>query len=245
MVNKLLLLVSCLSISFFAAAQEDPGPGSVSVYSETGAKFTLYVNGEKKNATPDTRVVANMNEPQFQFRIVFEDSKLPEIKQRGIRLGKHCSYPIVKGKKGLALKVGACSETAPEGATASVTSAPTQSTPAPSTTPVATSTPAQLSATYKDDVITLNDGRTLKVKKVKANGMTYPRLFFTALTGAKVYIKYDDDNEELLGESPVQTEVKDFQHNNAYFTLTVDEGGPTKTWHVKLKNSNGYDLKIE
>jgi hypothetical protein len=240
MVNKLLLLLSCLSISLFAAAQEDPGAGTVSVYSETGAKFTLYVNGEKKNAAPDTRVVANMSEPQFQFRIVFEDSKSPEIKQRGIRLGKHCSYPIVKGKKGLTLRVGACSETAPEGAAPIVTS-----TPAPSSPPVSTATPDQLSASYNDGVITINDGRTLKVTKVKANGMTYPRIHFTALQGSKVSLKYDNGNEQYEGESPIQYEVKDYQNNNAYVTVTVDEGGPKRTWHVKLQNANGYDLKIE
>lgn len=240
MVKKLLLLITCVSFSLFAAAQEDPGPGTVSVYSEDGAKFTLYVNGEQKNATPDTRVVANINEPTFQFRIVFQDSKFAEIKQRGMRLGKHCTYPIVNGKKGLALKVGACSETAPEGSAPVVAS-----TPAPTSTPAAVSTPDQLSATYKDGVITINDGRTLKVTKVKANGMTYPRIHFTALQGAKVNLKYDNGNESYEGESPIQYEVKDFQNNNAYVTVTVDEGGPAKTWHVKLQNANGYDLKIE
>src|SRR4051812_48320844 len=110
MANKLLLLLVCFSISMFASAQDDPGPGSISVYAEGGEKFTLYVNSEKANASPDTRIIKNINTPTFQFRIVFEDSKFPEIKQRGIRLGKHCSYPIVKGKKGLTLKVGACSD---------------------------------------------------------------------------------------------------------------------------------------
>lgn len=242
MFNKLLLLVACLCVSLFAAAQDDPGPGSVQVYSEDGNKFTLYVNGEKANPTPETTVLYNIKVPQFQFRIVFEDSKFPEIKQRGIRLGRHCSYPIVSGKKGLQLKVGACSDATPEGNTPAVveTSPAQTSNPAP-----ATSTPDQLSASYKDGVITINDGRTLKVTKVKANGMTYPRIHFTALQGAKVFLKYDNENEEYTGESPIQYEVKNFQNNNAYVTLTVDEGGPAKTWHVKLQNANGYDLKIE
>lgn len=237
MANKLLLVIACLSISLFSAAQEDPGPGTVAVFAEDGAKFTLYVNGERKNASPDSRVVADMTEVPFSFRIVFEDSKIPEITKRGIRQGKHCIYPIVNGKEGYSLKVGGCTETpsaenAQPAAQASTSSAPT-------------STPDQLSATYKDGVITINDGRTLKVNKVKANGMTYPRIHFTALQGAKVSLKYDNGNESYEAESPMQYEVKDFQNNNAYVTVTVDEGGPAKTWHVKLQNANGYDLKIE
>ena len=89
------------------------------------------------------------------------------------------------------------------------------------------------------------DGRILKVTKVKVNGMTYPRIIFQALQGSKVSLKYDNGNESYEAESPMQYEIKDFQNNNAYVTVTVDEGGPAKTWHVKLQNANGYDLKIE
>jgi len=238
MVNKLLLLLACFSISLFSLAQQDPGPGTVSVFSEDGLKFTLYVNGEKKNGSPDSRVVANMAEVPFSFRIVFEDATVPEIKQRGIRQGKHCVFPIVKSKKGYSLKMGGCTEAAPAGESPAVA----QSAPGTAT---ATSTPDQLSATYKDGVITINDGRTLKVTQVKVNGMTYPRIIFTALQGAKVNLKYDNGNESYDAESPMQYEVKDFQNNNAYVTVTIDEGGAAKTWHVKLQNANGYDLKIE
>lgn len=239
MVNKILLLLACLSISLFAAAQEDPGPGTVAVYSEDGAKFTLYVNGDRANANPDSRVVYNMTEVPFSFRIVFEDTKNADINKRGIRQGKHCIFPIISGKKGYSLKVGGCTEAAPDNV---ATQPATESAPASS---APTSAPDQLSATYKDGLITINDGRTLKVTKVKANGMTYPRIHFTALQGAKVSLKYDNGNEFYESESPMQYEVKDFQNNNAYVTVTVDEGGPTKTWKVKLLNANGYDLKIE
>jgi len=244
MVNKLLILLACLSISVCSLAQpQDPGPGTVTVFAENGAKFTLYVNGERKNASPDSRVVANMAEVPFSFRIVFEDTKLGEITKRGIRQGKHCLYPLIVGKKGLSLKVGGCSDSAPEG---SVTLAAAQ--PAVSAaTPATTSTPEQLSATFnvKDFIITINDGRVLKVIKERVNGMTYPRVIFTALPGAKISLKYDKGNESYEAESPMQYEIKDFTNNNSYVTVTVDEGGPAKTWHVKLLNANGYDLKIE
>jgi hypothetical protein len=239
MINRLFLLITFLSVSLVGIAQDDPGVGTVTVFSEDGSKFTLYLNGDRKNASPDTRVVAaNISEVPISFRIVFEDSKIPEITKRGIRQGKHCLFAIIKNKKGeYVLRVGDCTESEPEGVTES-------SQPSVATSQ-ATSTPDQLSATYANDVITINDGRTLKVNKLKVNGMTYPRVHFTALPGAKVSLKYDGSGESYSAESPMEYEVKDFSNNNSYFTLTVDEGGPAKTWYVKLKNSNGYDLKIE
>jgi hypothetical protein len=239
MINRIFLLLTFLSISFLSVAQDDPGTGTVTVFSEDGSKFTLYLNGDRKNANPDTRVVAaNISEVPISFRIVFEDSKIPEITKRGMRQGKHCLFAIIKNKKGdYVLRVGDCTESEPEGVTESAQPS------AAVTTPV--STPDQLSATYANDIITINDGRTLKVIKLKVNGMTYPRVHFTALPGAKISLKYDGTGESYNAESPMEYEVKDFSNNNSYFTLTVDEGGPAKTWSVKLKNSNGYDLKIE
>jgi hypothetical protein len=241
--RKLSVLLLLLALFAFSAnAQEDPGPGSVTVYSENGDNFTLFLNGQSRNATPTSRVVVdNFKEVPVSFRIVFEDKKIPEIKKKGIRQGKHCMFAIVTGKKGdRSLKVRGCSEEPEASALATTTPAsqPVASTPS-------TSTPDQLSATYANGVITINDGRTIKVNKVKANGMTYPRVIMTALTGAKVTITYDDNTEKYSAETPFQYEVKDFQLNNAYFTLTVDEGGPAKTWKVKLQNANGYDLKLE
>jgi hypothetical protein len=238
MINRLFLFLAFLSVSLLSIGQDNPGVGTVTVFSEDGAKFTLYLNGDRKNASPDTRVVAaNISEAPISFRIVFEDAKIPEITKRGLRQGKHCLFAIVKNKKGEhALRVGDCTESEPEGA---VSSAPAPVASAP------VSTPDQLSATYANDVITINDGRTLKVSKLKVNGMTYPRVHFTALPGARISLKYDATGESYTAESPMEYEVKDFSNNNSYFTLTVDEGGPAKTWYVKLKNSNGYDLKIE
>lgn len=240
MLYRVFCLLAFLSFSMFTVAQDNPGTGTVTVFSESGAKFTLYLNGDRKNVTPDTRVVAaNISEVPISFRIVFEDSKIPEITKRGMRQGKHCLFGIVKNKKGEhVLRVGECSESEPEGA-----AQPAEPTQAP--IPADVSTPDQLSATYANDVITINDGRTLKVSKLKVNGMTYPRVHFIALPGTKISVKYDNSGESFSAESPMQYEVKDFENNNSYFTLTVDEGGPAKTWHVKLKNSNGYDLKIE
>jgi len=219
------------------------GPGSVVVYSEDGEKFTLYINGDRKNGEAATRVVAQVNEEAVAFRIVFEKA-IPEVQRKGLRTGTNCLYAIEKNKKGEhVLRVKSCSEDPVAGGTVTTT---TTSEPTPSaTTPEPVPTPAQLKATYADGLITLNDGRTFTVKKVKVNGMTYPRLFFSVLPGAEVGIAFDDNNEKYSAESPLKYEVKDFSNNNAYFTLTVNEGGPEKTWHVKLQHANGYDLRIE
>ena len=235
-------------LSFFIALvlassvyAQDPGPGAVTVFSETGENFTLYLNGEQKNASPASRVVVdNVNEVPVSFRIVFQNNSAPEIKKNGIRQGKNCLYAIDKNKKGEhVFRMKGCSDEPVAGGNESPVQPTVTETPAP------TSTPDQLSATYTNGAIIINDGRTIAVKKEKANGMTYPRVIMTALSGAHVSISYDSNDEKYSAEVPFQYEVKDFSNNNAYLTLTVDEGGPKKTWHVKLQNSNGYDLKIE
>lgn len=242
MIIRMFCLAAFLSISLFSTAQDNPGTGTVTVFSEEGEKFTLYLNGDRKNATPEARVVAwNISEVPVSFRIVFEDSKIPELTKRGMRQGKHCLIAIAKNKKGeYVLRIDDCNAEEPiyeEKATVFEGASKPTAQPVP--------TPDQLSATYANDVITINDGRTLKVTKLKVNGMTYPRVHFTALTGAKISLKYDGTGESYNAESPMEYEVKDFSNNNSYFTLTVDEGGPAKTWSVKMRNSNGYDLKIE
>lgn len=240
-VVALICIVSTISVQA-QDGEGDPGPGSVTVFSEGGEEFKLYLNGELRNATASGRVVvSNVSEVPVAFRIVFQDATIPEITKRGIRQGTNCTYVIVKNKKGeRSLKVGGCTNEPVAAQAASANSDETSSSGTETT-----SAPDQLSATFSNGVISINDGRTLTVKKVKANGMTYPRVFMTALTGAKVSIKYDSNDETFSAETPFQYEVKDFSNNNAYFTLTVDEGDPSKTWKVKLQNANGYDLRIE
>jgi hypothetical protein len=242
--KKVLSLICLFTAILFTRANcqdGDPGPGAVTVYAEDGDNFTLYLNGAQINATPSARVVAsNVSEVPVSFRIVLEKNGF-EIKKNGLRQGTNCLYSVVKNKKGeVVLKMNGCSNdpvVAENTATGGASQPPTQTT--------TISKPDQLSATYANGLITINDGRTLQVKKVKANGMTYPRLFVNAPNGARVNIAYDDNDEKYSAEVPLKYEVKDFSNNNAYFTLTVDEGGPQKTWHVKLQNANGYDLQIE
>jgi len=244
-VKTLLFSVVLTATAFINANGQDadtpPGPGTVTVFSQSGENFTLYLNGDRKNGAPASRVVTNVSEVPVAFRIVFADGTTPELTRKGIRQGTNCLYSIEKNKKGeRVLKIQDCNNDPV------VASEPVQpATPTQPSAPVTASQPVKLSATYANGVITLNDGRTFAVKKVKAHGMTYPRVIVTALTGAQIALAYDNGDEKYSAEAPMQYEVKDFSNNNAYFTLTVDEGGPDKTWHVKLQNSNGYDLKIE
>jgi len=52
----------------------------VTMFSQNGEKFWVIVNGEKKNQTPQTKVVIeNLTAPNYKFKIIFEDSKLPSL----------------------------------------------------------------------------------------------------------------------------------------------------------------------
>lgn len=237
------LVLFLLTSPIFTYAQ-NPYLGSVTVFSEEGENFTLYLNGDRKNGEPSARVVVNdVTEVPISIRIVFENGATPEVKKSGFRGGKDCTYAIQKNKKGEhVLKIKGCTDPFPEGDS----QMPSQANASlPPQQPITKTQPAQLSATYANGTITINDGRTLTVTKVKANGMTYPRIMMNSPSNATATITYDDNNEKYTSEIPFQYEVKDFSNNNSFFKLTVDEGGPEKTWHVRIQNSNGYDLKIE
>ena len=148
----------------FNAYAQDPGPGSVTVFSEEGENFTLYLNGEQKNASPASRVVVeNVTEVRVSFRIVFQDA-IPELKKSGFRQGANCLFSIQKNKKGeRVLRMKDCREggAVADGQAVQQDNAPVQR----EATPV--SSPEQLSARYADGTITINDGRTLSVKKLR------------------------------------------------------------------------------
>ena len=103
-----------------------------------------------------------------------------------------------------------------------------------------------LSATYRDGTITVSDMSHYTVTKSRtAGGWPSPHVIMNAPTGAKVTITYDDNKETYNTEVPFDYEVKDYYNNNSYFRLTVDQGGPDKTWYVRLQNGTGYVLTIE
>jgi hypothetical protein len=115
--------------------------------------------------------------------------------------------------------------------------------------PMGTSTPSapeKLSATYSDGYITVSNGNSYSVTKSGTpGGWPSPHVIMKAPVGAKITISYDDTSEKYNSEVPFEYTVQDYNNNNSYFRLTVDEGGPDKTWYVRLQNGTGYQLTIE
>jgi len=72
------------------------------VYSESGEKFTLFLNGEQKNDKPLSNVkVEGINMEFAQLRVVFENSGVPELKQGiSVEQGMEISALIKKNNKG-------------------------------------------------------------------------------------------------------------------------------------------------
>ncbi len=77
MKNVLLLIVlSIISLTSFAQTN------NLTVFSEKGEEFTLYVNSVKQNETPAANVTAkDIKGESFMARLVFTDNSIPEITQ--------------------------------------------------------------------------------------------------------------------------------------------------------------------
>lgn len=73
------------------------------VFSENGDKFTLVLNGEKQNATPQTNVkLSNLTNDFYMARIDFEDATLPDFTEKNfaVHKGYEVTYVIKTNKKG-------------------------------------------------------------------------------------------------------------------------------------------------
>lgn len=75
---KKLFFFSCtFFISLFASAQNF---GHLTIFSEDGDKFTLILNGETINESPQTNLrVEELNQPYYNARIRFEDGTKAEL----------------------------------------------------------------------------------------------------------------------------------------------------------------------
>lgn len=238
-----VVLFALFAVANFANGQMSTNPylGTATFFAEEGEAFTLYVNGEKINAQPAPNVVdEEVTTASISIRVVFADGATPELKKTIFRMGKDCTYMIKKNKKGeYGTSMKSCNGQL----------GPPQSAQPVAVAPVAPIAPAgggKLSATYTDGIIHISDGRMLTVTKSKTSGgWPSPHVKMNAPTGARVSITYDDNNEKYNTEVPFDYEVKDYNNNNSYFRLTVDEGGPDKTWYVRLQNGTAYQLTIE
>jgi Domain of unknown function (DUF4476) len=89
-------------IVLFATIQLSAQASAV-VFSEVGEKFTIYLNGEKKNATPQSNVkISGLTSDFYQARIDFEDALLKDFAEGNfaVQQGAEVTYIVKKNKKG-------------------------------------------------------------------------------------------------------------------------------------------------
>lgn len=92
------LFASLISVSSAVAQTRD-----LVVFSDDGAKFTLIVDGDVKNAQPAARVVAPGIRNETPLCLVrFEDKSLPDVKQNmWLEAGKEYTVLVTTNKKGV------------------------------------------------------------------------------------------------------------------------------------------------
>lgn len=84
MIKKITFLMLLITTASFA----QPGPvGHLTIFSEDGDKFTLIMNGEVINDTPQTNLrVEDLNQPYYNVKIKFEDKTLTDISKNSLEL---------------------------------------------------------------------------------------------------------------------------------------------------------------
>jgi hypothetical protein len=111
-----ILLTSLLS---FITIQAQTIGHDLTIWSEDGYKFTLYLNGQKMNEEPAASVqCTNLTYDYAHSRIVFEDAAHPEIERKVTQIRTNPNftvastvYKIVTTKKGeLDLRFGSSNQ---------------------------------------------------------------------------------------------------------------------------------------
>ena len=91
-----ILLCALFSFQLFSQA-------SAVVFSEAGENFTLFLNGEKKNNSPQPNVkIQGLTSDFYQARIDFEDPLLKDFAEGNfaVQMGSEVTYIVKKNKKG-------------------------------------------------------------------------------------------------------------------------------------------------
>lgn len=97
--KKLFTLIAIAVTTIAAQAQT----ANAVVFSEDGDKFTLILNGEPKNTSPQVNVkVSGLTSTFYTAKIDFENSAILDItsKNFAVELGSEATYVIKKNKKG-------------------------------------------------------------------------------------------------------------------------------------------------
>ncbi len=166
--KKVYILLITLFSSAFAQAQT----ASAVVFAEMGEKFTLYLNGEPQNTTPQVNVkVSGLTSEYYQARIDFENPMLEDFANNNFAVAKgfESTYIIKPGKKGgYVLRYNGQSEI----------------TATTSTPNVATNTNAETKkfAEVDDDVEEVKEEETAKVQTSGTTTTTAPKGGVTTTT---------------------------------------------------------------
>lgn len=96
--KQLYIIAFALLTAFTANSQT----ADLTVFTELGENFTVYINGQKQNEAPSNNVkIEGVKDAFFQVRIDFEDSTLPDFsKNGGVELGTSTTYIVKPNKKG-------------------------------------------------------------------------------------------------------------------------------------------------
>ena len=85
------LLLLCLGMLSLQAAFYS----HVTIYNEDHVKFTVYLNGEKKNDEPMERMrIINLTQSYYKIRVEFEDSSIPPIERKIFQLTDGHGSPV-------------------------------------------------------------------------------------------------------------------------------------------------------
>ncbi len=232
MVKKILLA----TIFFISCGSLIAQTSDLDFFTEGGENFTLYVNGEKINEQPKSKVIAeNISGDMAAVKIIFEQEGLREIKSSMlIDMGNYMVTVIKKNKKGKYVFRPVSSE--PKGNYEMV-----EETTMVEVQPEVKDLKGTITAKVEGKQIILEDGRVLKFKHIPLNGTTRVSLEMKAPVDAQVTLSYDGEVVKST-EVPFNYIEMDYKKNNAYIKLEVTESD--KNWSVKLKNMNGYRIEV-
>lgn len=85
---KITSLLLLFFVSSIALAQMGMGPvGHLTIFSEDGDKFQLYLNGELQNDVPQTNIrIEDLPQPYYNAKVVFADKSLMEITKNNLMI---------------------------------------------------------------------------------------------------------------------------------------------------------------
>lgn len=91
-VSLILVFLLVKKSSFSQLSQMQP-VGHLTIFSENGERFYVYLNGEKYNNEPEVNLrIEDLTSPYYNCKIVFEDSIIPPISKNRLMI---CDYNSV------------------------------------------------------------------------------------------------------------------------------------------------------